>query len=146
MNTDSIRSSPTILVVDDDPSLLKLMGMLLEHIGTKPVLFPDGITALDYLKDNTPHLIILDLMLPDINGLDVLRILRRMEHLNWTPVLILTAYADPDFVRQAMQYGADSYVTKPYLANSLIEHVRLLLNVGHRPSKSVPPPHPDEVL
>lgn len=122
------------------------MAMLLEHIGATPVTFPDGITALDYLKDNTPHLIILDLMLPDINGLDVLRIVRRMAHLDQIPVLILTAYADPDFVRQAMQRGADSYVTKPYLANSLIEHVRLLLSVGHRPSRSVPSPNPDDVL
>lgn len=144
MNTDSISFSPTITVVDDDPSLLNVMTMLLQHIGVVPITFPDGVSALNHLKQNTPDLIILDLMLPDINGLDVLRIVRRMRHLDYTPVLIMTAYADPDFVRQGMELGADSYVTKPYLANSLIDHVRLLLKVGRRPSKSNPPPSLDK--
>lgn len=114
--------------------------MLLQRIRAETITVPDGASALTYLNSTVPDLIILDLMLPDIDGLDVLRMIRRMPHLDHIPVLILTARADSEYVRQGLDLGADSYITKPYVANNLLDRVRLLLSTGHQPRRPTPPP------
>jgi len=132
--------APTIIIVDDDTELLKLIALLLQRIQANAITMPDGASALNYLSSTVPDLIILDLMLPDIDGLDVLRTVRRMRHLDRVPVLILTARADSECVRQGLDLGADSYITKPYVANNLLDRVRLLLSTGHQPRRPTPPP------
>jgi DNA-binding response OmpR family regulator len=114
-------------VIDDDPEILKLIAMLLRRIGAESVTFHDGRTALHYLTTTIPDLIILDLMLPDVDGMEVLRRLRALDRFKPVPVLILSAKADADSIRQGLDEGADGYVTKPYIANTLIDRVRLLL-------------------
>jgi two-component system alkaline phosphatase synthesis response regulator PhoP len=80
----------------------------------------------------TPDLVILDLMLPDIDGLEVLRQLRSQPRFDHVPVIILSAKADPITIRKGLESGADGYVTKPYIANTLIDRVRLLLGTGRQ--------------
>jgi len=124
--------APRIAVVDDDPELLKLIGMLLGRIGAESHMFADGEDILRYLETASPDLIIIDLMLPDINGYDILRHIRSQNRFDNVPVLILSARADPSSIRRGLDEGADGYVTKPYIANSLIDRVRLLLSQGRQ--------------
>ncbi len=131
---------PRILVVDDDHELLKLVTMLLRRIGAEAIPVTDGRAALEALESAPPpDLIILDLMLPDMDGFEVLRRIRAQERFDRTPVLILSAKADPNSIRYGLDNGADGYVTKPYIANSLIDRVRLLLSVGRQPRPQTSP-------
>ncbi|MBN1679321.1 MAG: response regulator [Anaerolineae bacterium] len=133
---------PHIVVVDDDYELVKLIGMLLRRIGAEATSFYDGQNVLNYFKDHTPDLVILDLMLPDINGFEILRHIRADDRFDHVPVLILSAKADPSSIRQGLENGADGYVTKPYIANSLIDRVRLLLSVKRQPVRTQPNERP----
>jgi two-component system, OmpR family, alkaline phosphatase synthesis response regulator PhoP len=132
-----------IVVVDDDHELLKLIAMLLGRIGAQAHTFLNGREAVTFLKSRTPDLIILDLMLPDIDGLELLRQIRVQPRFDNVPVLILSAKADPGTIRKGLDMGADAYVTKPYIANTLIDRVRLLLSTDRQsqsPSDQPPPP------
>jgi DNA-binding response OmpR family regulator len=135
---------PKIVVVDDDHEILNLIAMLLRRIGAEAWTFYDGQAALKHLSSQTPDLIILDLMLPDVDGLQILRQLRDREEFDRVPVLILSAKADPDTIRDGLDLGADGYITKPYIANTLIDKVRLmLLSERHARPRSGPPSSSD---
>lgn len=77
-----------------------------------------------------PHAVILDMMLPDVSGIEFLRQMRQKEAFDRLPVLILSALADPDQIREGLSTGADRYVTKPYLANNLLPALQDLLRNG----------------
>jgi DNA-binding response OmpR family regulator len=132
VNQVSETPAPRIVVVDDDHEILKLIAMLLRRIGAQVQTFDDGETALAYLANEIPDLIVLDLMLPDIDGLDILRRVRAQTQFDRVLVLILSAKADPDSIRVGLDLGADGYITKPYIANSLIDKVRLMLQSERR--------------
>lgn len=132
-----------ITVIDDDVELLKLMTLLLRRIGAQPTTIATGQEALDFLQAHIPNLIILDLMLPGVNGFDILRRIRSDSRFDAVPVLVLSAKVDPQTIRDVLEAGADGYVTKPYIASSFIDRVRLLLSAGRQvapPDK--PPPNP----
>ena len=137
MNEDSTNAVPVIVAVDDDHEILTLIAMLLRRIGAQSKTFYDGREALNYLAKETPDLIILDLMLPDIDGFEILKRVRSETRFDHVPVLILSAKADSRDIRRGLDNGADSYVTKPYIANTLIDRVRLLLQEG-RQAKPAP--------
>lgn len=118
---------PKIVVVDDDHEILKLITMLLRRIGAESKAFISGQEALDYLSTETPDLIVLDLMMPEVTGFDILRRVREQNRFDQVPILILSAKADAGSIREGLEQGADGYVTKPYIANTLIDRVRLLL-------------------
>jgi DNA-binding response OmpR family regulator len=134
------NSVPKILVVDDDHEILKLIAMLLRRIGAEAWTFPDGQSALQRLNQTVPDLIILDLMLPDVDGLQILQQVRAQEQFMDVPVLILSAKADPDTIRRGLDLGADGYITKPYIANTLIDKVRLMLQSERYGRPHVQPP------
>lgn len=124
---------PRILVVDDDTSLQKLVGVLLQHAGMEVVAAESAAAAAQVLKSPPlPELMVLDLMLPDVSGLEFLRQVRAKELFEPLPVLILSALADPEQIRNGLQLGADRYLTKPYLANNLVSTVQELLRSGRR--------------
>jgi len=122
---------PCVLVVDDDKQLLQLVNILLKRIKCRTELVEDGNSALRWLEaPERLDLVILDLMLPDLDGFDILRRIRSRPDFEKVPVLILSAKADPTTIRNGIDYGADGYITKPYLANNLIARVQALLNMG----------------
>jgi DNA-binding response OmpR family regulator len=89
--------------------------------------------AAAHLKaDPLPDLILLDLMLPEISGIDFLKQIRGKSEYDGLPVIILSALADPEQIREGLDSGADRYLTKPYLANNLIKTVREVLQTGRR--------------
>lgn len=123
--------NPRVLIVDDETELLKLVGLLLKRINVDSVPVSDGASALNWLeKSNRADLVILDLMMPGIDGMEVLRRIRTRKEMDAMPVLILSAKADPTTIRSALDSGADGYITKTYLATSLVPRVQTLLNSG----------------
>lgn len=120
-----------ILVVDDDETVLNLVELLLRRIGHTAILARDAKEAVEVLKQKPlPDMMILDLMLPGISGLALLRQMRTRSLFDNLPVVILSALADPDQIREGLAAGADRYLTKPYLANNLVTTVQDVLRTG----------------
>ena len=129
------QGKPLILVVDDDPALQKLVGTLLDRANMDSVAAMTAAEAAQVLKKRPlPQVVVLDMMLPDVSGLEFLRQMRSKEVFNDLPVVILSALADPDKIREGLSAGADRYLTKPYLANNLISTIQDLLRSG-RPKR-----------
>jgi DNA-binding response OmpR family regulator len=136
---DSLVSSSRkrILVVDDDPELLQLVRVLLARLGVEVITSESALQAAQMLRTPPlPDLLILDLMLPDISGVEFLRQMRAKAAFDNLPVLVLSAMIDPDHIRQALDAGADRYLTKPYMANNLMTVVQEILRTGRRVPKA----------
>ena len=106
----------TILLVEDNPDDAALTEIALRGLPAQLEVARDGQEALDYLfndANNLPRLVLLDLRLPNIDGLEVLRHIRENERTRLTPVVILTSSVAPDDVATGYRYGANSYVRKP---------------------------------
>lgn len=116
-----------ILVVDDEKDLLELISYNLKKEGFSVVVSYDGEDALSKLKNNGFDLLILDLMLPGIDGIEILRFVRSNPKLSALPVLILTAKGEEIDKILGLEMGADDYVTKPFSPRELIARVRALL-------------------
>jgi two-component system phosphate regulon response regulator PhoB len=127
----SDAEKPVILVVDDDPALQKLVVLLLERAGYETISALNATEAATALRQQPlPHLMILDLMLPEISGIDFLKQMRAKTAFDHLPVIILSALADPAQIREGLEAGADRYLTKPYLANNLVKTVQDVLKSG----------------
>jgi two-component system alkaline phosphatase synthesis response regulator PhoP len=125
-----------VLVAEDDPKQAELARRYLEHEGHAVVVVGDGRAALDEVRRNPPDLMVLDVMMPRVDGLDVCRILRRDCDL---PVLMLTARTTEDDLLLGLDLGADDYLTKPYSPRELAARVRTLLR-RTRPAARAPDP------
>lgn len=131
------QETHTILVVDDDPALQKLVVALLKRAGMETLSAMDAHEAHAHLTNETlPDLVLLDLMLPEISGIEFLKQMRGKAKFQDLPVIILSALADPAQIREGLESGADRYLTKPYLANNLIKTVREVLQHGRRESNN----------
>ena len=118
----------TILVVDDEPKIVKLARDYLEKSGFRVVTASDGITALAQARHERPDLVVLDLNLPGMDGLDVCRALRRASDV---PIIMLTAHAEEADRLIGLELGADDYVTKPFSPRELVARVRAVLRRVH---------------
>lgn len=116
-----------ILVVDDELSIRELVSFNLEKAGFLVESLDDGLKALEYLKKSPPDLVVLDLMLPGMDGLDVCRKVRQMEKTKFLPVLILTARAGEIDRVVGLEIGADDYLTKPFSPRELVARVKTIL-------------------
>ncbi|MBP8292274.1 MAG: response regulator transcription factor [Caldilineaceae bacterium] len=114
----------TILVVDDEPSISEVVGLYLERAGFQVRLAPDGAAALAELTRALPDLVILDLMLPEIDGLELTRRLRAVSN---TPIIMLTARREEIDRVLGLEMGADDYVVKPFSPPELVSRVRAVL-------------------
>jgi DNA-binding response OmpR family regulator len=114
----------TILVVDDEPRIVDIARDYLEHAGFAVITAPDGPTALAEARTRRPDLIVLDLGLPRVDGLDVARTLRRESAV---PIVMLTARGEETDRIVGLELGADDYVTKPFSPRELVARVRAVL-------------------
>ena len=114
----------TILMVDDEPQIVQLVRDYLEHGGFKVVTAADGSSALRLAATVRPDLIVLDLGLPGVDGLDVTRSLRRNGEV---PIIMLTARTDESDKLVGLELGADDYITKPFSPKELVARVRSVL-------------------
>jgi DNA-binding response OmpR family regulator len=119
---------PTILVVDDDRKTVDLIRLYLEKDGYRVLTAYDGRQALDLSRRRQPGLIILDLMLPRVDGLDVCRILRSESKV---PIIMLTAKTTEEDKLVGLDLGADDYVTKPFSPREMVARVRAVLRRVH---------------
>lgn len=119
-----------IMVVDDEVGALTLIGIMLERGGFEVIKAGDAYSALDLLSTETPDMIILDVMMPGMDGIELCRQIRAASPTQNTPVLILSARGDAEAVQQGMAAGADDYLSKPILHHDLISKVRELLKIN----------------
>jgi DNA-binding response OmpR family regulator len=119
-----------ILLVDDEPSIVKMVGKRLEVEGFELLVAVDGQEALAKAKADQPDLIILDLMLPKLNGYEVCTMLKQDTRYQKIPILLFTAKAQEKDEKLGMECGADAYVRKPFRAQELLEKIRALLEAS----------------
>lgn len=119
-----------IMVVDDEVGALTLIGIMLERGGFEVLKAGDAYAALSLLATETPDMIILDVMMPGMDGIELCRQIRAASPTQNTPVLILSARGDAEAVQQGMAAGADDYLSKPILHHDLISKVRELLKMN----------------
>ena len=117
----------TVLVVDDETDILELVAFNLERQQFKVITADNGITAVQLAKEKLPELIVLDLMLPGIDGFSVYKELRADPRTSGIPVLMLTAKGEVNDRISGLELGADDYVTKPFSPKELMLRVRALL-------------------
>lgn len=125
-----------ILVVDDEPKIVKLARDYLERSGYLVLTAGDGRTALSIARSEKPDLVVLDLNLPELDGLDVCRTLRRESDV---PIIMLTARIDETDRLIGLELGADDYITKPFNPDVLLAHVKAVLR-----RTAAPAPEPGE--
>ncbi|RAQ95589.1 response regulator transcription factor [Thermogemmatispora tikiterensis] len=128
-----------ILVVDDEEVLVEAIAYSLEQEGYQVLTALDGRAALELARRERPQLIILDIMLPEIDGLEVCRQLRREPATATTPIMLLTARGEEIDRVVGLEVGADDYVTKPFGRRELLARVRALLRRAAYPVTQAPP-------
>jgi len=121
-----MKEHPCIMVVDDAQSMLKMLSRALELEGYDVVAAADGRTALALMEKYRPDLVILDVMMPGLDGFQVLGLIRQRSSV---PVIMLTALGEGSIVRDALSLGADDCVRKPFRMREILAHIRA--NLSH---------------
>jgi DNA-binding response OmpR family regulator len=119
---------PTILVVDDEQDIVELVAFNLREHGFAVITATDGSDALNKARATLPDLILLDLMLPELDGVAVCEILHRLPSTAAIPVIMLTAWASEQARVVGLEAGAEDYVTKPFSPRELLLRVKNVLN------------------
>ena len=119
-----MKKRPYIMVVDHDQEILRMLNRTLELEGYGVAMATDDSSALTILEKHKPDLVILDIMMPELNGLQVLNLVR--QHSN-VPVIMLSAKTGVTFLKQALDAGADDYVRKPFRPRELAARIRAKL-------------------
>jgi two-component system KDP operon response regulator KdpE len=113
-----------ILVVDDEERMVRFIRLNLEHDGFQVSEAFNGKQALERMRDKTPDLVLLDVMMPDLDGFEVLKMIREVSNV---PVIMLTAKGEEDDRVRGLELGADDYVTKPFSPRELVSRARAVL-------------------
>ena len=116
-----------ILVIDDEPELVKAIQIRLEIAGYETLVAHDGMEGLDKARKENPDLILLDLMLPKMDGYKVCALLKRDKNYSKIPVIMLTERTLERHKRQGMELGADAYITKPFQYEVVLAKIKELL-------------------
>ena len=125
-----------VLVVDDDAALAEMLGIVLRGEGFEPTFVADGDKAMDVFREYQPDLVLLDLMLPGMDGIDVCRQIRAE---SGVPIVMLTAKSDTVDVVLGLESGADDYIVKPFKSKVLIARVRARLRRTDDPAPEMLP-------
>ena len=119
-----------ILVVEDNQLSSKLLKQLLTAHGYEILQTPEGWTAVDLARDQQPDLILMDIGLPDICGLDVTRLLKQDDYTKAIPIIGVTAYAMPGDEKEALDSGCDAYIAKPISLDNLLRTIESMLSTS----------------
>ena len=123
------KQEPLILVAEDDPTMLKMVRRTLELEGYQVVTADNGKTALQLIKDAKPALVLLDVMMPGLNGFQVCEQARQF---SGVPIIMVTAKDQLDDVVHGLEIGADDYIVKPFTTRQLAARVRKVLFFSRR--------------
>lgn len=129
---DSPFKNRKILVVDDEERMVRFIRLNLEHDGFQVLEAYRGAQAIDRLRTGLPDLVLLDVMMPDIDGFEVLRMIREISSV---PVIMLTAKSEEDDRVHGLELGADDYVTKPFSPRELVSRVKAVLRRSEIPGE-----------
>jgi len=124
-----MRSSPRILVVDDNANNVEILRMRLESHGYEVVTAVDGEAGLVAVHEQLPDLILLDIMMPKLDGVEVCRRIRADNSLPFIPIILVTAKSDPKDVVAALEAGGDEFLTKPVDHAALVARVKSMLRI-----------------
>jgi len=116
-----------ILVVEDDPDSRSAMVTILESLGYEPIAFGLGREALEGIKSRTLDLALIDIMMPEMNGYELLTELRKIPEYKELPVIMVTAKDQDSDILEGYQFGADYYITKPFTSKQLEYGLKLFL-------------------
>jgi len=118
-----------ILIVEDNPVSLTLLKQLLKAHGYEVLGTPEGLQALDLAREEQPDLILMDIRLPDISGLEVTRLLKRDDSTKTIPIIAVTALASPDYERRGLESGCDAYIPKPITLGNFLRTIEAFLKI-----------------
>lgn len=113
-----------VLCVDDDPAITELLSMLLQTQGFEVHTANSGEDGIKKVREKSLHIVILDLMMPGVDGWQVCKQVREFSNV---PIIILSALNDPDMIARALDAGADDYLVKPISSNMLVAHINRLI-------------------
>ena len=116
--------SGRIVVAEDDPKQARMLKLYLEREGHSVIVAEDGLAAVEAIRRRSPDLVLLDMMMPELDGLDVCRVVRAESDV---PIIMITARNDEDDMLRRLDLGADDYITKPYRPRELVARVRAML-------------------
>ncbi|MDY7029105.1 MAG: response regulator [Spirochaetota bacterium] len=125
-------ANETVLIVDDEEDILQLIRYNLEKEGYRTITTASGEQALYEAKRNLPNLIILDLMLPGVDGIEVCKQLRAIDETKLIPILMVTAKSEESDIITGLEVGADDYITKPFSPKVLVARVRAIMRRSRR--------------
>ena len=125
------RNQPLVLVADDQPEILRLVRLCLSAEGFRVVTAKDGRSALDLVAELSPDAVILDVVMPDMDGL---RVMRELRETHSVPVILLTARGSAAEVTEGLDLGADDYIVKPFRPTELVARVRAVIRRAARTS------------
>jgi len=133
VDTETLGANgPTILVVDDEEDLLSLLDYNLKREGFQVVLARDGVEAIEQAREHEPDLIILDIMMPKMDGIEVCEKLRTDARLRTIPIMMLTARTEEDDKVEGLDVGADIYLGKPVSVSVIVSQAKALLRSARR--------------
>lgn len=139
MPTDSQSQAPAILLIEDEPDLLELLRYNLEREGYTVRAVTTGEEGLKQVRADVPSLILLDLMLPGMNGLEVCRTLKSRDQTADVPIIMLTAKGEEQDIVRGLEMGADDYIPKPFSPRVLLARIAAVLRRAAQPT----PDHDD---
>lgn len=126
----SKRVCPLVLVADDNKDNIDLLEFIVEDLNLKCIVAYDGQTAFDLAKDKLPDLILLDIVMPKINGIEVGRFIKRCLLTNHIPIVAVTGLTNPEYLSQIEDAGFDDYLVKPFIIEDLEDKVKYFLQIG----------------
>jgi DNA-binding response OmpR family regulator len=132
-------SQPTLLLAEDDTALRDLLVLAFSQAGWQVICAPDGATALEMARDSRPNVMLLDILLPKINGLDVLRALKKQAGFQQLPIIVMSELAFRETVEQAIRAGAQAFIVKPFPVQEVVEKVQQALQEPVRQARPTPP-------
>jgi len=126
-----------IMIVEDDPDICEILKFNLEQDEYDVIIHQEGAKALEVILENSPDLILLDIMLPGKNGIDIARSVRRDEKLADIPIIMITARSEEVDILYGLEQGADDYISKPFRPREVIARVKALLRRHSRESDDI---------
>lgn len=124
----TVKNRPRILLVDDEPNILMSLEFLMKKKGYEVFIARNGAEAIELIRKEMPHIILLDIMMPEVDGYEVCELVKKNSSLQHIRVIFLTAKSKETDVEKGYRLGADLYITKPFSTRELMERIGEFLN------------------
>lgn len=113
-----------ILIVDDDPYILMSLDFLMKKSGYEVIIARNGTEAMELIETHLPHIVLLDIMMPDVDGYQICKHIKQTEHLKNIQVVFLSAKSNETDIRKGMDLGATLYITKPFSTREIVKQIK----------------------